>query len=209
MARIGWVEGVGYCASLLVFCTFYMKTMIPLRAVAVVSNVAFMTYGLAGGIYPVFVLHAVLLPLNCLRLQQMRALIRRVREASRGKMSMEWLIPLMTRQKLEAGHVLFRKGDPANSMYLILKGSVKLVEIDVALGPGALVGEIGVFAPDNRRTGTAVCESDVEVGTISDQKVLQLYYQNPAFGFYMFRLVLQRMLENQSLQRAQAGAVRS
>ena len=197
MFRIGWVEGIGYLASLLVFCTFYMKTMIPLRYVAIASNVVFMTYGLTGRIYPVFVLHAVLLPLNLRRLQQMRALIRRVREASRGDLSVEWLLPLMTRQKLEAGHVLFRKGDPASSMYLVLEGTVRITEIDVALGPGTLVGEMGVFAPDNRRTGTAVCESEVEVGAITDAKVMQLYYQNPAFGFYMFRLVLQRMLENQ------------
>jgi CRP/FNR family cyclic AMP-dependent transcriptional regulator len=197
MFRIGWVEGIGYLASLLVFSTFYMKTMIPLRCVAIASNVVFMTYGLTGRIYPVFLLHAILLPLNLLRLRQVRTLIRRVREASSGDLSMEWLIPLMTRRKLAAGDVLFRKGDPASSMYLILEGSVRLTEIDVVLGPGTLVGEMGVFAPDNRRTGTAVCESDVEVGAITDAKVMQLYYQNPAFGFYMFRLVLQRMLENQ------------
>jgi CRP/FNR family cyclic AMP-dependent transcriptional regulator len=197
MFRLGWVEGIGYLASLLVFCTFYMKTMIPLRCVAIASNVVFMTYGLTGRIYPVFLLHAILLPLNLVRLRQVRTLIRRVREASRGDLSLEWLIPLMTRQKLAAGHVLFRKGDPASSMYLILEGSVRITEIDVVLGPGALVGEMGVFAPDNRRTGTAVCESDVEVGAITDEKVLQLYYQNPAFGFSMFRLVLKRMLENQ------------
>ena len=197
MFRIGWVEGIGYLASLLVFCTFYMKTIIPLRCVAIASNVVFMTYGLTGRIYPVFVLHAVLLPLNLIRLRQVRTLIRRVREASRGDLSMEWLLPLMTRQRLGAGQVLFRKGDPASSMYLILEGSVRITEIDVVLGPGALGGEMGVFAPDNRRTGTVVCESAVEVGAISDAKVMQLYYQNPAFGFYMFRLVLQRMLENQ------------
>ena len=201
MARIGWVEGVGYCASLLVFCTFYMKTMIPLRYVAIASNVVFMTFGIAGRVYPVLVLHAVLLPLNCLRLRQMQLLIRRVREASGGSLSMEWLTPLMSHQTLRSGDVLFRMGDPANSMYLILKGSVRVVELDVALGPGSLLGEIGVFAPDNRRTGTAVCESEVEVGAITDQKVLQLYYQNPRFGFYLFRLVLQRMLENERLRR--------
>lgn len=60
---------------------------------------------------------------------------------------------------------------------------------------------MGVFAPANRRTGTAVRESDVEVGAIIDQNVLQLYYQNPTFGFYMFRLVLKRMLENEQLLR--------
>ena len=201
MARIGWVEGVGYLASLLVFCAFYMKTMIPLRWVAIASNVVFITYGAAGRIYPVLLLHAVLLPMNVLRLQQMRTLIQRVQEASRGKMSMEWLIPLMTLRKLESGRVLFRIGDPADSMSLILKGTVRLVEIGVALGPGEILGEIGVFTPDSRRTGTAVCESDVEIGVISDAKVMQLYFQNPTFGFYMFRLVVRRLLENQRRAR--------
>ena len=197
MARIGWVEGIGYLASLLVFCTFYMKTMIPLRGVAIASNLAFMTYGLAGGLYPVFVLHVVLLPLNCLRLYQVQRLIRKVRAAARGDMSAEWLIPLMTRQRFASGDVLFRRGDTANSMCLVLSGSVRLVEIGVVLGPSSLIGEMGLFAPDNRRTGTAVCETDVEIGSISDEKALQLYYQNPAFGFYLFRLVVQRMLENE------------
>ena len=33
----------------------------------------------------------------------------------------------------------------------------------------------------------------MEIGAITDQKVLQLYHQNPTFGFYLFRLALQRM----------------
>ena len=209
MARIGWVEGVGYLASLLVFCTFYMKTMIPLRCVAIASNLAFMTYGLAGGLYPVFVLHVILLPLNCLRLHQMQRLIREVRAAARGDLSAEWLIPLMTRQRLAKGDVLFRMGDMATSMCLVLSGSVRLVEIGVVLGPSSLIGEMGLFSPDNRRTGTAVCETDVEIGSISDEKALRLYYQNPAFGFSLLKLVVQRMIENERRWRAGHGGARS
>jgi CRP/FNR family cyclic AMP-dependent transcriptional regulator len=65
---LNWIELAGYLASALVFLTFYMKTMIPLRVVGILSNVAFMTYGLGGRLYPVFILHAILLPLNCIRL---------------------------------------------------------------------------------------------------------------------------------------------
>ena len=158
MMQISWAEGIGYIASLLVFCTFYMKTMLPLRGVAIASNIAFIAYGLAGGIYPVFVLHVVLLPLNCLRLLQMRRLMRKVREASRGDLSAEWLIPLMSRRNLVKGDVLFKMGNARNSMHLILSGSVRIVEIGIVLGSGAVIGEMGVFGPNNRRTGTAVCE---------------------------------------------------
>jgi hypothetical protein len=206
MARIPWVNVAGYLASLLVFCTFYMKTMIPLRTVAIASNVAFLTYGISGRLYPVAILHAVLLPLNLVRLRQIRDLMRRVREASRGQMSNQWLLPLMSREKFPAGHVLFRAGDPANTMYLVLQGSLRLSELGVTIGPGHLIGEIGLFAPDNRRTATAVCESNVELGAITDQKVLQLYYQNPEFGFSLFRLVIQRLLENERVRRSTAPA---
>ena len=46
-------ELVGYLASALVFATFYMKTMMPLRAVAIASNVAFISYGYVGGMAPI------------------------------------------------------------------------------------------------------------------------------------------------------------
>ena len=63
-------NAVGFLASGLVFAAFCMKDMIPLRFVAVCSNVAFLIYGLAFGLVPVWLLHAVLLPVNCWRLWQ-------------------------------------------------------------------------------------------------------------------------------------------
>jgi hypothetical protein len=110
-----WIELAGYTASALVFLTFYMKTMIPLRVIAILSNVAFMAYGFGGRLYPVFILHAILLPLNCARLVQMLTLIRKVRDASRAGLSMEWLVPFMRRRRRAKGEILFRKGDRRRS----------------------------------------------------------------------------------------------
>jgi len=61
-------NAIGYLASALVLAAFCMKEMIPLRLVAVCSNIAFLVYGLALGLAPVWLLHAVLLPVNCWRL---------------------------------------------------------------------------------------------------------------------------------------------
>lgn len=58
------VDVAGYAASLLVFSAFYMTAMTPLRAIAIASNVAFIAYGLGRELYPVLLLHAVLLPLK-------------------------------------------------------------------------------------------------------------------------------------------------
>ena len=61
---------IGYIASGLVFATFRMKEMIPLRVTAICSNIAFTAYGLSLGLAPIWVLHVVLLPLNAWRLAQ-------------------------------------------------------------------------------------------------------------------------------------------
>jgi len=73
---------------------------------------AFITHGYFGNIYPVLLLHRLLLPLNCLRLFQM------------------WTLILQ----------------------------------------------------------------DSEIGEIENQKVWQLYYQNPVFGMYLVRLIIDRLL---------------
>lgn len=206
--QINWIELSGYAASALVFATFYMKTMIPLRVVGILSNVAFMIYGFEGRLYPVLILHAILLPLNCLRLVQMRILIQKVRAASRGDLSMEWLVPRMRRRQCRKGEVLFRRGDPANELDLVFSGSVRLRGLAVELGPGKVLGEVGIFAPTHQRMDTAVCETEVELGVMATDKVLELYHQDRRFGFYLIRLVSRRLLEDYASLRDRVVAAR-
>jgi hypothetical protein len=68
MPAISWLDVVGYLASLTVLATFCMETFVSLRIVAIASNVLFGAYGIGEHIYPVFLLHAVLLPINVLKL---------------------------------------------------------------------------------------------------------------------------------------------
>ena len=206
--RIDWIELSGYLASALVFLTFYMKTMIPLRLIGILSNVAFMTYGFGGRLYPVLILHAILLPLNCLRLVQMRTLIQKVHAASRGDLSMEWLVPMMRRRQRAKGEVLFQRGDPAKELYLVFSGSVRLLDLAVEIGPGKMLGEVGIFAPTHQRMDTAICETEVELGVMATDKVLELYYQDRRFGFYLIRLVSQRLLEDYGSLRDRVVAAR-
>jgi hypothetical protein len=202
LAGAHWIELAGYTASALVFLAFYMKTMIPLRVVGIASNLAFISYGIGAGLYPVLILHAILLPLNALRLVQMRALIRQVRDAARSDLSMEWLTPFMRRRTWKKGDVLFRRGDRATELYLTLRGSIRLLDVGVSLGAGSVLGEIGLFAPARQRMDTAVCETDAELGVIDHDTVWQLYHQNPMFGRYLITLVTQRLLADYERLRA-------
>lgn len=70
------VNLLGYAASIAVLATFCMNGMISLRLVALLSNVLFATYALCAHITPVLILHAVLLPVNLIRLVQSRVRLR-------------------------------------------------------------------------------------------------------------------------------------
>jgi hypothetical protein len=63
-------DTAGYLASSLVITAFCMKDILRLRVAASVSNVAFLIYGLGLGLAPVWLLHAILLPVNLWRLWQ-------------------------------------------------------------------------------------------------------------------------------------------
>jgi hypothetical protein len=63
-------HAAGFVASSLVLIAFCMKQVMPLRDVALASNIAFLMYGAALHLTPVWALHAVLLPINGVRLAQ-------------------------------------------------------------------------------------------------------------------------------------------
>jgi hypothetical protein len=50
-----------------------MNSIRPLRRLALASNVLFTLYGLLAHIYPVFVLHLVLMPINLVKLHRASA----------------------------------------------------------------------------------------------------------------------------------------
>jgi hypothetical protein len=57
----------GNTASTMVLLTFMTKDMRLLRVLAIVSNIAFITYGMLVWLPPVFCLHLLLLPVNAFR----------------------------------------------------------------------------------------------------------------------------------------------
>jgi CRP/FNR family transcriptional regulator, cyclic AMP receptor protein len=189
-------QAAGYVAAVLVFLTFYMKTMIPLRIVGLCSNVAFIAYGYLGGLYPVLILHLILLPLNGLRLREMLRLTKQVREAAQTDLKMDWLKPFTTSRRFHAGEVVFRKGDSADAMFFVLSGRYRLIELAIEVLPGHVLGELALLAPNNSRTQSAECTEDGEMLQITYDQVQQLYHQNPQFGFYFLQLSSRRLFEN-------------
>lgn len=188
-----YVDGIGWIAAFLTLTSFSMKTMIPLRTMAITSNLAFITYGGLAGFYPVFALHCILLPFNIYRVVEMLRLTRRVEGAAQGAFSLDAMKPFMKPLTLDAGEVVFRKGDRADKLYFLAEGSVRLVEIGETLEKGQLFGEIGFFLSEQERTLTVECAVPCRLFTISPAALKQLCYQNPGFGFHLNYLLATRL----------------
>lgn len=70
MMMLSTTDGLGYLAASLVLATFCAKTMVPLRMLAIASNLAFIAYALLAHLWPILLLHAIMLPLNAARLRE-------------------------------------------------------------------------------------------------------------------------------------------
>lgn len=187
---------LGFIAGALYIASHYMKTMVPLRICEIASNALFVIYGLMYPSYPTLFLYGVLIPLNSFRLYEMLQLVKKVRTAAQGDLAMDWLKPFMHNRSYKKGDVLFHKGDRAEEMFYILSGSCRVKEIDLLLSSGKLVGELGFLTPEHLRTQTIECIEDVEMLAISYEKISELYFQNPTFGYYFLKLTSERLLQN-------------
>jgi hypothetical protein len=176
--------------------TLLMRTMVPLRVAGIISDVFFIGYGVLSNTITTLILYILLLPINIFRLAQMLKLVKKARIAAQGDLSMDWLKPFMTRRKYSKGDVLFRKGDRANEMFFTVTGKFLVTELDIELPPGRLVGELAFLSPDNRRTQSLECTEDGEVLAITYDRLLEIYFQNPEFGYYFLRLSTERLLQN-------------
>jgi hypothetical protein len=197
---------LGYLALLLLLASYWIQTIIWLRVLAIAAAATIFLYGILAPQYPVAAVAVVLAAVNAWRLIEMRRLVSVTREAtasSGAPITLDWLLPYMRPLALPKDTVVFHKGAAADAMYFVSHGRVRFEELGVEMGKGALFGEIGIFSHDKLRTATAKCMEDCSLLQISDEKVRELYYQNPDFGFFIVGLITRRLIED-----AAAGTLR-
>ena len=196
LANITLANMFALVGAIFFVATLLTQTMVPLRVANMVGCTFFVGFGALAGDVKTFLLYLLLLPINAFRLRQMLNLVKKARSATQGDTSMEWLKPFMTERKYRKGDIVCKKDDPADEMFLTVTGNFLVTEIGVDLPPGRLMGELGFLSPDNRRTATVECTQDGLVLTITYEKLLEIYFQNPQFGYYFLVLTSQRLLEN-------------
>jgi len=206
---IGILGGAFYVASQ------FQKAMISLRVLALASNVLYLIYSPLHTdfemtqllVMPTFLVNLILLPINAKRLIEIIRLTKQVEQATVESPVTEWLLPHMHLRKHKAGEVLFRKGDVADEIVYVASGKLKLQGTDHFIGPGELIGEIGLFSAEKVRTMTVVCDTDCELYQMTDAQIYRLYYQNPKLGFFFMRLIVERLLRDVKRGAIKPGTV--
>jgi hypothetical protein len=196
LANITLANMFALIGAIFFVATLLTQTMVPLRVANMIGCAFFAGFGVLAGNVTTFLLYLLMVPINAYRLRQMLNLVKMARGATQGDTSMEWLKPFMSERKYRKGDVLFKKDETADEMFLTITGKFLVKEINVELPPGRLMGELGFLSPDNKRTATVECTEDGHVLTITYEKLLEIYFQNPQFGYYFLVLTSQRLLEN-------------
>lgn len=98
-------------------------------------------------------------------------------------------------RRVAAGEVLFRRGDAANEMYVVLEGQVdvsldgRLVE---SLPPGSILGEMGIV-DHSPRSADAVAASDAKIEVIDRDWFCTLIKRAPQFGLHVMSVMAARL----------------
>ena len=192
-------------AGLLVVASAFVRMMIPLRWLAVGSNVGFVVFGLTHPALAVALLHGVLLPVNLWRVTDMMRIARQSRRASDSREQLAvWFRSYMRARRMRAGRVVFRAGDIADRIYFLADGVIDLPEAGRTLRAGEMFGEIAFFAPDRRRSSTAVCRTRCTLLSFDEATFRQLCYQDPDFAVQVVSLIAGRLTEELGRLRLQA-----
>jgi len=116
-----------------------------------------------------------------------------VRHALSGQLSIVELLPRESTRSFKEGAVLFRKGDPTDAVYYVIRGTVHLEELQIDRTAGTLIGEMGLFAADRRRIATARCKTACELIKVPAQDAMRMCLQDPVFAVYVAQLVMRRV----------------
>jgi hypothetical protein len=192
---MSFLEIFGWLGAVLTLSAYSMRSMLPLRYIALAANVSFIIYGALVPIYPVFFLHLALLPLNLYRLSEILIGMRRMRQARGADRAIDALKPFLKPTQFAVGDVIFRRGDKPDQVYFLESGTVELPELGKTLSEGTIFGEMAYFTNDLERTTTAICKSECSIMAINEKSFMALYRQNPEFGVYLVQLIAQRLID--------------
>src|SRR5262249_24029399 len=97
---------------------------------------------------------------------------------------------------VERGQQLFAEGDLPTCMYIVKTGQLQIRSGEVIyedVGPGGIIGEMGVIETQELRSATVFALTDSELVEINDARFAQLIARAPSFAIAVMRTLSRRL----------------
>jgi len=97
---------------------------------------------------------------------------------------------------LERGQRLFAEGDVPTCMYIVKTGQLQIRSGGVIyedVGPGGIIGEMGVIETQELRSATVYALTDSELVEINDARFARLIARAPSFAIAVMRTLSRRL----------------
>ncbi|HKL65668.1 MAG TPA: cyclic nucleotide-binding domain-containing protein [Roseovarius sp.] len=191
------IQAVGWLAVVLKLATFATHSMIPLRVLAMASSVCFIIYSGVFHVWPLLVIELILLPMNAYRLYEIIALRRLVTHMTdESEPDFSAAMAYGKKRVIEAGDVIFTKGDPVDCLYYLAEGRVEIEDQNVTVAAGKIFGEMAFFNSSAERSATVRCLEDTVVYELDEKRFTRLQYEDPKFAMSVMRTVTKRLVAN-------------
>lgn len=120
---------------------------------------------------------------------------------------------LAAQVELAAGEALFREGEPGGKMFVLVSGRIRIStargsgdEALALLAPGAVLGEMAIFA-DELRSATASADEPATLLAFDGADVTELVTDHPAMALAFLKQMAQRVTEaNRLVAATRSGA---
>jgi CRP/FNR family cyclic AMP-dependent transcriptional regulator len=97
--------------------------------------------------------------------------------------------------RLDAGQVLFKKGDVGHEIYVVRSGELQILDgnrVFETVGPGGIVGEMALV-DGGPRSATVRANSASEVNPIDERRFLFMVRETPHFALRVMRVMSARL----------------
>ncbi|WP_162918525.1 Crp/Fnr family transcriptional regulator [Taklimakanibacter deserti] len=97
--------------------------------------------------------------------------------------------------RLDAGQVLFTKGDAGHEIYVVRSGELQILDgnrVFETVGPGGIVGEMSLV-DSGPRSATVRASAATEVVPMDERRFLFMVQQTPHFALRVMRVMSARL----------------
>jgi CRP-like cAMP-binding protein len=107
-------------------------------------------------------------------------------------------------EEYQPGDMIFKEGDQAHHMYVVLQGDIELRVDDRPVGrsrAGDIMGEMAIVG-SHKRTATAIATSPCRLVPITERRFVLLVQEQPYFALHVMKILTDRIVRKEHEMQA-------